>query len=133
MFWMWFSSSISLATVTPSCVTVGAPHFLSMATLRPRGPSVTLTAFASASMPDLRWRRASASKTRSLAGMCSPPSSDFLLASVRDDREQVTLAYDEVLLAVELDFRAGVLGKQHSVATLDFHFDALAVVQHPAA
>ena len=44
MFWNGFSSSISLATVTPSWVTVGGPHFLSMATLRPRGPSVTLTA-----------------------------------------------------------------------------------------
>src|SRR6188472_4498029 len=36
---------------------VGAPHFLSMTTLRPLGPSVTLTAFASASTPrssDLR-------------------------------------------------------------------------------
>src|SRR5688572_9790517 len=34
--------------VTPSFVIVGAPHFLSMTTLRPLGPSVTLTAFASA-------------------------------------------------------------------------------------
>ena len=33
-----FSSSTSLATVTPSLVIVGAPHFLSMTTLRPRGP-----------------------------------------------------------------------------------------------
>ena len=77
MFWKWFSSSISLATVTPSWVTVGAPHFLSMATLRPRGPSVTLTALARASTPDFSCRRASASKMRSLAGMGScPPSSD---------------------------------------------------------
>jgi len=51
MFWNAFSSSISLATVTPSCVTVGGPHFLSIATFRPRGPRVTFTAFASASMP----------------------------------------------------------------------------------
>jgi hypothetical protein len=35
------SSSISLATVTPSLVTVGAPNFFSMMTLRPFGPSVT--------------------------------------------------------------------------------------------
>src|SRR3954447_9669149 len=43
--------------VTPSFVIVGAPHFLSMTTLRPFGPSVTLTALASASTPrssDLR-------------------------------------------------------------------------------
>ena len=41
------SSSISLATVTPSLVTVGAPHERSMTTLRPRGPSVALTVSAS--------------------------------------------------------------------------------------
>ena len=40
-------SSISLATVTPSWVTVGLPHFLSRATLRPLGPRVVLTALAS--------------------------------------------------------------------------------------
>ena len=39
--------------VTPSLVMVGAPHFLSMTTLRPLGPSVTLTASARASTP--RW------------------------------------------------------------------------------
>ena len=51
MFWYGSSSSISLATVTPSLVTVGEPHFLSSTTLRPRGPSVTLTALASVSTP----------------------------------------------------------------------------------
>jgi hypothetical protein len=40
-------SLISFATVTPSLVTVGLPKDFSMMTLRPRGPSVTLTAFAS--------------------------------------------------------------------------------------
>jgi hypothetical protein len=38
------SSSISLAMLTPSLVMVGAPHFFSRTTLRPLGPSVTLTA-----------------------------------------------------------------------------------------
>ena len=38
MFWYGSSSSISFATVTPSLVTVGEPHFLSRTTLRPRGP-----------------------------------------------------------------------------------------------
>ena len=38
--------SISLATVTPSLVMVGEPNFLSMTTLRPLGPRVTLTASA---------------------------------------------------------------------------------------
>src|ERR1051326_4286973 len=131
MFWKWFSSSISLATVTPSWVTVGAPHFLSIATLRPRGPRVTLTALASASMPLLRCRRASASKTRSLAGITLLRSS-CLLAAVGDDGEQIAFADHQVILAVELDFGAGVLGKQHAVAAFDFHFDALAVIEHTA-
>src|SRR5438132_3318822 len=39
-------SSISFATVTPSLVIVGDPNFLSRMTLRPFGPSVTLTALA---------------------------------------------------------------------------------------
>ena len=39
-------SSISLATVTPSLVMMGEPNFLSRTTLRPLGPSVTLTASA---------------------------------------------------------------------------------------
>ena len=53
------SSSTSLATVTPSLVICGAPNFLSMITLRPLGPSVTLTAFDSASTPSLSSSRAS--------------------------------------------------------------------------
>ena len=44
MFSNGSSSSISLAMVTPSLVTVGAPNFLSRTTLRPFGPRVTLTA-----------------------------------------------------------------------------------------
>ncbi len=46
MFSNLFSSSISLATVTPSLVMVGEPKLFSMTTLRPFGPSVTLTASA---------------------------------------------------------------------------------------
>ena len=45
------SSSISLATVTPSFVTVGEPNDFWMMTFRPRGPSVTLTARASLVIP----------------------------------------------------------------------------------
>ena len=48
-------------TVTHDGVTVGAPYFLSSATLRPLGPSVVLTASASASMPRLSDARASSS------------------------------------------------------------------------
>ena len=53
------SSSISLATVTPSLVIWGAPNFLSIITLRPLGPSVTFTALLKASTPSLRSSRAS--------------------------------------------------------------------------
>ena len=56
MFSKGSSSSMSRATVTPSWVTVGAPYFLSSATLRPLGPSVVPTASASASMPRFRLR-----------------------------------------------------------------------------
>src|SRR4051812_49749329 len=45
--------------VTPSLVIVGAPHFLSMTTLRPFGPSVTLTVSASRSTPRCNESRAS--------------------------------------------------------------------------
>ena len=55
-------NSISRATDTPSLVTLGAPNFLSITTLRPLGPRVTLTAFAKASTPLLRASRASVSK-----------------------------------------------------------------------
>src|SRR5215813_3171236 len=44
MFSNLFSRSISLATVTPSLVTVGEPKDFSMTTLRPLGPRVTATA-----------------------------------------------------------------------------------------
>src|SRR6476660_9432861 len=61
------SSSTARATVTPSFVIVGAPHFLSMTTLRPFGPSVTLTAFASASTPRSSDLRAESLNSSSLA------------------------------------------------------------------
>src|SRR5208283_599912 len=61
-----FSSSTSLATVTPSLVMVGAPHFLSITTLRPRGPSVTFTVSASLLTPRSSERRASSSNSRIL-------------------------------------------------------------------
>src|SRR5439155_242163 len=47
MFSIGSSSSISLATVTPSLVTVGLPNFLSMTTFRPFGPRVIFTASVS--------------------------------------------------------------------------------------
>ena len=46
MFSNLSSNSISLATETPSLVTVGAPNDLSKTTFLPLGPKVTLTASA---------------------------------------------------------------------------------------
>src|SRR3954467_6576130 len=53
--------------LTPSLVMVGAPHFFSRTTLRPLGPSVTLTASASWFIPRSSPRRASSLKAISLA------------------------------------------------------------------
>ncbi len=61
------SSSTSRATVTPSLVMVGAPHFLSITTLRPLGPSVTFTASARRLTPRSSARRASSSNSSILA------------------------------------------------------------------
>src|SRR5206468_7951417 len=51
--------SISLETVTPSLVTVGPPKLLSKITLRPVGPRVMPTAWASLSAPASSFLRAS--------------------------------------------------------------------------
>src|SRR3712207_1510066 len=77
------SRSISRAMVTPSLVIVGAPNFLSMTTLRPRGPRVTLTASASLSTPRSSERRASSLNLMILA-MPGPSSEGVRCAD--DDR-----------------------------------------------
>ena len=73
IFSMGSSSSISFATVTPSFVTVGAPNFLSMTTLRPFGPSVAFTASASLSTPRFNAARASTLNVMILAPILSSP------------------------------------------------------------
>ena len=69
MFSNLSESSISLATVTPSLVMRGAPNDLSSTTLRPLGPSVTLTALARMSTPRSIRSRASPWNFTSLAAM----------------------------------------------------------------
>ena len=69
MFSNLLSSSISLATETPSLVTVGAPKALSSTTLRPLGPSVTLTASARMLTPAIILPRASSPNRTSFALM----------------------------------------------------------------
>ena len=75
MFSNLSSSSISLATVTPSLVMRGAPNDFSMSTLRPFGPSVTLTALARISTPRSMRSRASPENLTSLAAMVCNSSS----------------------------------------------------------
>src|SRR5439155_4612130 len=111
MFSNRFSSSISLATVTPSFVIVGAPHDVSMTTLRPRGPSVTFTALARMLSRAAMCVRALVSNTIALADMMA-------LLSFQN-REDVVLAQDDVVLAVDLHFGPGVLADQDGVARLD--------------
>ena len=69
MFSNLSSSSISLATVTPSLVMRGAPNDLSSTTLRPFGPSVTFTALARILTPRSMRSRASAANFTSLAAI----------------------------------------------------------------
>src|SRR5437660_9661349 len=123
------SSSISFATVTPSFVIVGLPNFLSRITLRPLGPSVALTAFASFSIP-----RSSA--CRALSSNCNCLAAIFYVLVVScwvdrqsaDDAEDVVLPHDQVSIAVDLDFSTAVFRDQHLVAGFHGESDFLAVV-----
>src|SRR5437763_925446 len=73
MFSNLSSSSISLATVTPSLVIRGAPKDLSSTTLRPLGPSVTFTALLRMSTPRSMRSRASTENLTSLAAIVGVP------------------------------------------------------------
>src|SRR4029450_12506056 len=106
MFSKGSSSSISRAIDTPSLVMVGGPHFLSRTTLRPFGPSVTLTASASLLTPASSARRASSSNLRILG------ISDSLL----DDGEHVTRRQHEHVVAVDGHLGAAVLAVEDGVA-----------------
>ena len=70
------SNWISLATVTPSLVTVGEPYFLSSTTLRPLGPSVAVTARESLLTPRRMACRAASWKSNCLAAMVLLPTVD---------------------------------------------------------
>src|SRR5437762_182749 len=128
MFSNLSGSSISFATVTPSLVTVGAPHDFSSTTLRPRGPRVTVTASASTLTPRSTLARASSPNFTSFAAILR-----LLLFSGLDDAEDVLLAEDQVLLAVELDLGTGVLAEQHPVAGLHVEGQHLPVLLLPRA
>src|SRR6185295_13863305 len=124
MFSNLSGSSISFATVTPSFVTVGAPHDFSSTTLRPRGPSVTVTASASTCTPCRSLARASWLKFTIFGMALCPP----FLGSALDHAEDVFLAHDEILRAVDGDLGAGILAEQDAIAFLQVELVQLSVV-----
>src|SRR6204780_3212551 len=137
MFSNLSSSSISFATVTPSLVMRGAPYDLSRITLRPFGPSVTLTALLRISTPRSIRSRASEEKRTSLADMMFNPwfatrgqaaSGRLFLrgACALDHTHDVGLLHDQKVLAVNLDLGAGPFAEQHPVARFEFEWHQLA-------
>src|SRR3954449_10659889 len=133
MFSNLSSSSISLATVTPSFVMRGAPNDLSSTTLRPLGPSVTFTALLRMSTPRNILSRASTPNLTSLLAMFACPCemiygdglSGLLLrgGDVGENAHNVALLHDQQFLTVELHFGARPFAEQHAVANLEIDRD----------
>src|ERR1700739_709135 len=106
-------SSISLATETPSLVTVGAPKLFSSTALRPLGPSVALTALARTFTPLNMRERASSLKRTSLAAIVV-----ILCLLAFNHGHDVFFAHDHEVITVDLDLRSAVLAEQDLVADL---------------
>src|SRR6516164_8936564 len=114
----------------------GAPNDLSSTTLRPLGPSVTLTALARISMPCSILSRASTENLTSLAAIEITPLvlevralRGLLLGSrLVEHAHDVGLLHDQELLTVDLDLGAGPLAEQHAVADLHVDRDQLAAL-----
>src|SRR5512140_333528 len=117
------SSSISFATVTPSLVMFGAPNDFSSTTLRPLGPRVTVTASARTRTPANTLFRASSPNFTIFAGM-------VWLLSRFHDAEDVVLAHDQVLVAVQADFGTRVFPEQNLVACLHGQRQHFSLVAH---
>src|ERR1051326_8723842 len=130
MFSNLSSSWISLATVTPSLVTIGAPQDFSIKTLRPFGPRVTVTESARIFTPPRIFSRASIPNLRLLAAICNF-SLPARRASAFDDAENVVFTKNQMLFAVELELGAGVLREEDRVACLDVEGKDLAVLASP--
>src|SRR3954449_8243605 len=134
MFSNLSESSISLATVTPSLVIRGAPKLFSSTTLRPFGPSVTLTASARIVTPLSIRVRASVENLTSLAAIGAVSSTVLLSGglglggALLEHAHDVAFLHDQQLVAVELDLGAGPLAEQHPVAGLDAHRRQVALV-----
>src|SRR5512143_3561953 len=137
MFSNLSSSSISLATVTPSLVMRGAPKDLSSTTLRPFGPSVTLTALARMSTPRSMRSRASTENLTSLAAIVCSSDLNLGLAALGglllgggaalDHAHDVGLLHNQEILAVDLHFGARPFAEQHGVADFEIDRHQLAV------
>src|SRR5271167_996575 len=123
MFSNLSSSSISLATVTPSLVMRGAPNDLSSTTLRPFGPRVLRTALARVSMPRSIRSRASLENLTSLAAIEISPE-----GLSGDHAHDVGLFHDQQFVAVELHLGARPFAEQDLVAGLDVDRDQLPVL-----
>src|SRR5829696_4325453 len=131
MFSNLSASSISFATVTPSLVMRGAPKDLSMTTLRPLGPSVTLTASARMSTPRSIFSRASPANFTSLAAICLTLRMlglDVGERALGDDAHDVGFLHDQEVLTVDAHLGAGPLAEQHAVSGLDVERDDLAAL-----
>src|SRR5215475_293407 len=121
-------SSISFATDTPSLVMVGAPKLRSSTTLRPFGPSVTLTALARIFTPfNIRLRTPSPKRTSLAAILIAPQCGNEMFGS-GDDADDVVFAHVQIILSVHLEFLAGVFAEENLVAHFHTHGDQLAVV-----
>ncbi len=92
------SRSISFAIDTPSLVIVGEPQLFSRTTFLPFGPSVILTASATASTPLSSDLRASSLYFRILAILIPP--------SILDLCQDIILIDDYVVVFIDLDLRA---------------------------
>src|SRR6202047_254548 len=160
MFSNLSSSSISLATVTPSLVMRGAPNDLSSTTLRPLGPRVTRTAWASVSMPRSILSRASTENFTSLAAMLATPSGGFIGSSfvervfrrhlgmtmrcektlcgllpghgLDQHAHDIALLHDQEFGAVDLDLGARPFAEHNPVTRLDVDRDDPAGFGAPA-
>src|SRR6266568_1898794 len=128
MFSNLSASSISLATVTPSLVTRGAPNDLSRTTLRPLGPSVTLTALARMSTPRNIRSRASELNLTSFAAIFNYSLCGLADSRLVDDPHDVGLFHDDQIFAVQLHFGARPLAEQHPVAGLNIQRMDLPIV-----
>src|SRR5688572_3408928 len=92
-----------------------------MTTLRPLGPSVTLTASARMSTPRMMRSRASRLNFTSLAAMWLPFQNWWWRERTgsADDAEDVAFFHDDEVFAVDLDLGARPLAEQDAVARLD--------------